>query len=54
MLQSTDPETLNCNKEGFRGDAWISLGRGSRIDFVGGLGIGGDGNERNQAVGEIK
>ena len=36
MLQSTDPERL-IHKEGSREDALISLGRGIRIDFMGGL-----------------
>lgn len=32
ILQSTDPERLR-NKEGTRGDAWVSLGKGNKIDF---------------------
>lgn len=47
MLQSTDPRRLS-NKEGSRVDTWISLGRG-RIEFIGGLGVGGDGNMKDRA-----
>ena len=36
MLQSTDPDRLS-TKEGSRSNVWISLGRGNRIDYVGGL-----------------
>ena len=32
-------------------DAWISLGKENRIDFEGGLGVGGHGNRSDQ-VGE--
>lgn len=42
MPQSRDPERLR-NKEGTRGNAWISLGQGNRIDFAGGLGASGHG-----------
>lgn len=45
MLQSTAPERLG-EKEGPRGDAWFSLERGTRKDFVSGLGAGVDGNTR--------
>ena len=47
VLQSTDPEKLS-NKGGSSGESvWISLGRGNRIDFVGGGGWeqGGSGGE---------
>lgn len=37
------------NKEVSKGNIWISLGRGNRIDIVGGLGDGGNGNRRDQA-----
>lgn len=47
MLQSTDLERVN-NKEGSREDACVSLGRRNRTDFVGGLGIGRDGNKRGE------
>lgn len=48
-LQSVDPERLG--KEQRSGDyARIFLGRGSRIDFKGGLGSGGDGSWRYQVV----
>lgn len=47
MLQSTDPEMLS-NKKGFKDDTRISLGRGNRITFVGGLGVGWNGNRRDQ------
>ena len=46
--RSTDPERL-INKEGSSGNAWISLGRRNRIEFVGGLGLDGDGNRIVQA-----
>ena len=36
-LQSIDPERLS-KEVGSRGHAWISLGRGNRIDFMGELG----------------
>lgn len=36
MGQSTDPERLS-NKEGLKGNARISLGSKSRIDYMGGL-----------------
>lgn len=49
MLQSTEPERLS-NKEDLRGDARISLGKGHRIDFMGGLGVGKVGN-RGISVG---
>ena len=48
MLLSTEREKLG-NFEGSRMDACISLGRRSRIDFAGELGLGEDGNRRNQA-----
>ena len=50
MLQSTDPERLS-NKEGLRGDAKISQGRGNRINFEGGLGACEVGNRRNKMEG---
>ena len=34
--------------EGSKGDAWISLGRGNRIYFTNGLGVGGNGNRKDQ------
>ena len=43
MLQCTGAKRLD-NKEPQEGHAWISLGRGSRIDFVGELVAGRDGN----------
>ena len=43
MLQATDPEKLS-NKDNSRANTWISLGRKARIDFVGGLEVGGDRN----------
>lgn len=46
MLQSIDPEKLR-DKEGLR----ISLGRGNRIDFYGGLMMSRDGNRRDQGGG---
>lgn len=49
-LQSPDPEKLG-KKESSRGDAWISLGKGNRLDFAGGLGVGGNRTERDQVVG---
>lgn len=39
-LKSTDSEKLD-KEELSRRNAWISLGRGSRIHFVGGLGADG-------------
>lgn len=36
------------NKEGSSGDTWISLEEGNRIDFVGRLGVGEDGNWRDR------
>ena len=47
MLQSTDPEKLN-NKDGSRGHLWLSLGRGNRTEFMGGLGMGRGGYEMDQ------
>lgn len=32
------------NKEVPKGNTWISLGRRNKIDFVGGVGVGGNGN----------
>lgn len=43
MLQSIYPERLR-NKEGSGVDAWISLGRGTIMDFVYRLGAGEDVN----------
>ena len=45
MLQFIVSERLS-NKEGSRGDIWISLGRGNRIDP--GLGVGRYGNTLDQ------
>lgn len=50
MLQTTGPERLT-NKDGSKGDTWIPLGRGNRMDYVGRLGAGGHRNRRDQ-VGE--
>jgi hypothetical protein len=53
MLQPTYPERPS-NKEGSRGNAWIFLRRGNRINFVGGpwvdcqwvgMGTGGRGRD---------
>ena len=50
-LQSLDSERF---EEGSKsGDTWISLGRGNRIDFMGGLGAVKDRNWRYGAGGEI-
>ena len=49
MLQFTDPERLS-NKDG----SCMGLPGKSRIDFAGGLGVGGDGNRRNEVQGGIK
>lgn len=46
-----DPEKLSY-KKGSRRYPCISLGRGNRKDFAGGLWLGGDGSRRNQAEGE--
>lgn len=43
-----DSERLR-NKGVSKVNTWISLGRGNRIDVVGGLGEGGNGNRRNPA-----
>ena len=48
LVQSTDPEMLR-NKAGSK--AWISLGRGNRIDFVGGIRKGRNGNRRDNVRG---
>jgi hypothetical protein len=53
MLQSTDPRRLR-NKEGSKGDAWISLGRRNRIDFVGGLGEVGMGRGIMLGIGVMR
>lgn len=47
MLQCTEAERLG-NKEGLLGDAWISLGKGHRRDFLSGLRIDGEGNMSDQ------
>jgi hypothetical protein len=47
MLQSTDPESRS-NKGKVKGGAWTFLGRGSRINFVGRLGVSEYENRRNQ------
>jgi hypothetical protein len=52
MLQITDPERLS-NKECLREDAWISLGRGNRIDFTSRLGECRDRNMRKRILGEM-
>lgn len=44
-LQSTDPESLH-KEEGSKSDAWIFLGRTSRIDFSGGVNSGGNMSRR--------
>ena len=41
-VQSKDPERLG-TEEGSRGEAWISLREGNRIDFAGELGQMGSG-----------
>lgn len=46
MLQTTDPETLS-NNEGPKRDAWITLGRRNKTDFVGDMGAGENGNRRD-------
>lgn len=43
MLQSTVPERLN-NKASSMRDAWMSLERRKRIDFIGRLKVSGDEN----------
>ena len=43
MLQCTSAKRLG-NKKALEGNAWISLGRGSRIDVVGGMAAGRYGN----------
>lgn len=54
MLQPKDPEKLG-NKEGSWGDAWISLGKRNRRDFVSALREGEDGNMSNQVgVGHFR
>ena len=45
MLQST---VRLSNNDSLRRDPWISLGKGNRIDFMGGLGVGGDEDRSNQ------
>jgi hypothetical protein len=50
MLQSIDPERLS-NKKGSTGNICISIERGNRIDFAGGLGVVRDGNGKNQEGG---
>lgn len=47
MLQSKDLERL-INKEGLIKNAWISQGKGNRLDFEGILGSDWDGNRRDQ------
>lgn len=46
-LQSVDPERLGIEK-GSRGDKWVSLGGGNRIDFIDGLEAG---RYRNWRIG---
>lgn len=46
----SDSERLD-NKDVLKGDTWISLGRGIRRDFVGGLWVGGVVNMNVQVVG---
>lgn len=45
----SDPEKLS-NKESLRGYARISLGK---VDFTGGLGVGGIWNRRDQLGGKV-
>lgn len=52
MLQSTATERLS-NKEGSRGDTWISPERGNRRDLLSGLGVYGDAN-LNQVGGLVE
>lgn len=42
-LQSVKPERLGIEK-GTRGDKWVSLKKGNRIDFIDGLEAGRDRN----------
>lgn len=48
ILLSTDPGRLS--NGGLRGDARISSGRGTRRDFIGGLGADRTGKVRNPVV----
>jgi hypothetical protein len=48
MLQSTQPEKQS-NKQRLKGQIWISLGRGQRIELQVDWWAGGDGNRRDQA-----
>lgn len=50
-LQSIDPGRLG-KEVGPRGNAWSSLGRGNRIDFVSGLGTGDDMRGEDQVGGD--
>lgn len=49
IIESTNPENLS-NNEGFNGDTRLSLRRGNRIDFLDGLGAGGNQKGRVQIV----
>lgn len=53
MLQSRDPEKLG-NKEDPRENTLISLGRESRGDLLGRLGVGGYGNLRDSVRGWVE
>jgi hypothetical protein len=44
----TDHRTRKANKEGSRGDVWIFLGKGNRIDFAGRLEVVRNGDRRDQ------
>lgn len=46
-LDSTHPKSLD-NEEGSKGNTWIFLGRGSRINFAGGWGADGDGKREDE------
>ena len=50
LLQSTDPERLS-NKESSMGDGLISMGTGTRIDFMGRLGEARDGSRGSSGRG---
>lgn len=50
MLPSTDPDRLS-NKEGSRGAQDSPWEVGNKMDFAGGLGVGGDGTRRDQIAG---
>lgn len=50
-LQSVDPEKLGI-RERTKGDTWISLGWGNRIDFMGGLREGGTETRVRRGMGD--